>query len=86
MKWKERMAERLFGEIIEARVRNAVKAVDDRWWRQISEAVGPHDRQWHELQADLDDVFQGKLADSFWKGLPLPRQGRCRRREKEGEK
>jgi len=65
MKWKERMAERLFGEIIEARVRNAVKAVDDRWWRQIGEAVGPHDRQWHELQADLDDAL------TAWRTNPL---------------
>ena len=35
MNWRDRMAERFFGDVIERRVQNAVKVIDDKWWKQI---------------------------------------------------
>jgi len=35
MSWRERIAERLFGDIITARVENAVKVIDDEYWTQV---------------------------------------------------
>jgi hypothetical protein len=65
MNWKARIAGRLFGDVIEERVRSAVKVVDDRWWRQVDGAAGPQDRKWWELRQDLEDVL------TAWRTNPL---------------
>lgn len=65
MNWRAKLAERLFGDVIEERVRAAVKVVDDRWWRQIGGAAGPQDRQWWELREDFEDALEA------WRKNPL---------------
>ena len=68
MNWRERMAERFFGDMIEQRVQNAVKVVDDQWWKQIGGATGTQDRRWAEMQDDLRDSL------SAWRDNPLARR------------
>lgn len=65
MNWKGRLAGRLFGDVIEERVRSAVKVVDDKWWRQVGGAAGPQDRKWWDLRQDLEDVL------TAWRTNPL---------------
>jgi len=68
MGWRERVAERLFGGIIERRVQQAVKVVDDQWWTRIDGATGPQDRPWTEAQGELRDSL------SAWRDNPLARR------------
>ena len=68
MSWQDRIAERLFGSLIERRVQNAVKVIDDKWWKQIGGAIGPHDKNWGELQEDLSDSLEA------WRTNPLARR------------
>jgi len=68
MSWRDRIAERLFGSLIERRVQNAVKVIDDKWWSQIGGAAGPHDKNWGELQEDLSDSLEA------WRMNPLARR------------
>ncbi|MGQ9626969.1 MAG: hypothetical protein ACUVV0_08725, partial [Anaerolineae bacterium] len=68
MKIRERIANYLFGDVIEARVRHAVKVVDDKWWDQISGAARPQDKPWHEFKSDLDDALEA------WRTNPLARR------------
>jgi hypothetical protein len=68
MNIREILAERLFGDIIDRRVANAVKVVDDKWWTQVSGAVGPHDRTWSEIQDTLSDALNA------WRTNPLARR------------
>lgn len=65
MSWRDRLAERLFGDVIEERVRLAVKVVDDRWWRQVGGAAGPQDKKWWELRDDFEDALKA------WRTNPL---------------
>jgi hypothetical protein len=65
MSWRERLAERLFSDIIEDRVQAAVKVVDDRWWRQVGSAAGPQDKKWWELRDDFEDALKA------WRTNPL---------------
>jgi hypothetical protein len=65
MTLRDRLAERLFGPVIEARVKAAVKAIDDQWWRQVSGAAGPQDKHWWEIKDDLDDALEA------WRTNPL---------------
>jgi hypothetical protein len=46
MNWRETLAHRLFGDIIDQRVQAAIKVIDDRWWRQVDGAAGPQDKKW----------------------------------------
>jgi len=62
---RERIASRLFGDVIESRVREAVKVIDDKWWDQIAGASGPHDLTWSELQDHLGDALDA------WRVNPL---------------
>jgi len=62
---RARIAQALFGDVIDSRVRAAVKVIDDKWWSQIGGAVGPHDVQWHEKQAELVDAL------SAWRTNPM---------------
>jgi hypothetical protein len=65
MSWRDRLADRLFGDVIEQRVRSSVKVVDDRWWRQVSGAAGPQDKKWWELRDDFEDALKA------WRTNPL---------------
>lgn len=68
MTWRERMAERWFGDLIEGRVQNAVKVVEDKWWAAVTDAAGPNDLHWSERQTILD------TAMTAWRDNPLARQ------------
>jgi hypothetical protein len=65
MSWRDRLANKLFGDLIEERVRSAVKVVDDRWWRQVGGAAGPQDKKWWELRDDFEDALKA------WRTNPL---------------
>jgi hypothetical protein len=65
MSWKERFADRLFGDVIDERVQAAVKVVDDKWWRQVGGAAGPQDKRWWELRDDFQDALEA------WRTNPL---------------
>ena len=67
-KLRERLAGALFGDLIEARVREAVRVVDDRWWAQIGGAAGTNDLAWADRQQDLADALDA------WRSNPLARQ------------
>ena len=68
MDFRERMAERLFGDVIERRVQHAVKVIDDRWWRQFGGDTGLQDRLRAEAQEGLSDSL------SAWRDNPLARR------------
>jgi len=65
MKLRERVAERLFGDLICARVAQAVKVIDDRWWTQVTGATAPQDRAWHDVRSDLEQALEA------WRVNPL---------------
>ena len=65
MSLRGRVAERLFGDVIEERVRTAVKVVDDKWWRQVDGAAGPQDKKWWDLRDDFEDALEA------WRTNPL---------------
>lgn len=58
MNWKDRLADRLFGDVIQGRVQAAVMVVDDKWWRQVDGAAGPQDKKWWELRDDFQDALE----------------------------
>ena len=62
---RERLADALFGSVIERRVAEAVKVVDDKWWTQIDAATGSQDRDWTEIKENLDDELDA------WRTNPL---------------
>lgn len=64
----ERAADRLFGDLIETRVQNAVKVVDDKWWTQVVGSAAPNDLRWSDRQAILGDAL------TAWRVNPLARQ------------
>ncbi len=68
MTLRSRVAERLFGDVIEDRVAQAVKVIDDKWWSQIGGAGASLDRDWMELKGDLDDALEA------WRTNPLARR------------
>ena len=65
MSLRERLADRLFGDLIRTRVEQAVKVVDDRWWAELGRATAPQDRAWHDLQSDLEQALEA------WRANPL---------------
>jgi len=65
---RERLAERLFGDVISRRVAEAVQVVDDHWWTQIGGAGGTLDRDWAASKSDLDDALEA------WRSNPLARR------------
>ena len=68
MSWRDRVADALFGTLIEDRVALAVKVVDDKWWTQIDAATGTLDRDWTDLKEDLSDALEA------WRTNPLARR------------
>ncbi|HEM61709.1 MAG TPA: hypothetical protein ENO24_05425 [Chloroflexi bacterium] len=65
MSLRGRLAEALFGDVIEERVKAAVKVVDDTWWRQVDGAAGPQDKKWWDLRSDIEDALEA------WRTNPL---------------
>ena len=65
MSLREKLADRFFGDLIRARVEQAVKVVDDRWWTQISGTAGPQDRAWHDVRGQIDGALDA------WRTNPL---------------
>jgi hypothetical protein len=65
MNLRELIADRLFGDLIHSRVAQAVKVVDDRWWRELGRAAAPQDRAWHEMRGELDQALEA------WHDNPL---------------
>ncbi len=67
--FRNRLARRLFGDVIAQEVGLAVKVVDDRWWQQIGGShVGTTDRDWWEHAENLADALEA------WRTNPLARQ------------
>lgn len=64
---RDRLAQRLFADVITQRVQAAVKVVDDRWWQQVTGSAGPQDRPWHELAQEGRDVLEA------WRANPIAR-------------
>jgi hypothetical protein len=67
--WRERIADRLFGDVIARRVHEAVQVVDDEYWSQIQ---GGHwrslDRDWQAHRENLQDALEA------WRSNPLARR------------
>jgi hypothetical protein len=61
------IAQRLFGDIIQARIKAAVKVIDDQYWMSIT-ANGTQDKPWMNRQMDLTDVLDA------WRVNPLARR------------
>jgi hypothetical protein len=60
------LAERVFGDVIEERVREAVKVVDNKWWDQIAGCVAvTQDQHWWDLRDDIEDALEA------WRKNPL---------------
>lgn len=68
MTWRERIAERLFGDVIERRVALTTDEVNAEWWRQIGGATSSQDRNWHEIVSGLEDSLEA------WRVSPLARR------------
>ena len=66
--WRERIVERMFGDILSERVSNAVQVVDDEYWSRISGGAATLDRDWSARQEDLDDALEA------WRQNPLARR------------
>jgi hypothetical protein len=65
---REWVAQRWLGDLIETRVQEAVKVVDDAWWRQLTDGRPTDERPWHQRQRDLD------AALTAWRENPLARR------------
>ncbi|OQB28007.1 MAG: Phage portal protein, SPP1 Gp6-like [Chloroflexi bacterium ADurb.Bin180] len=65
---RERVAEAWFGDLIQARVENALKAVDDAFWRPVAGGSPTLDRDWGLRRDDLDDALEA------WRANPLARR------------
>jgi len=68
MNWRDRIGERLFGALIEQRVQEAVKVVDDAWWRQVDGPAGADERPRHRRRDALDAALDA------WRNDPLARR------------
>ncbi len=66
--WRDRLVERLFGDLIAERVENAVKVIDDEYWTQISGGGGTLDEDWSGRKEDLEDALKA------WRINPLARR------------
>ena len=65
---REWVAKRWLGDLIETRVQEAAKVVDDAWWRQLTDGRPAEERPWHERQGDLDEAL------TAWRENPLARR------------
>jgi hypothetical protein len=65
---RERMMDRLFGDIISERVYNAIQVVDDEYWSQIRGGAPTLDEDWNARKENLDDALDA------WRSNPLARR------------
>jgi len=65
MGWREVFVDRFFNSVIESRVRQATKVIDDKYWREISKSAGPKDLSWFDL------VEQGRDSLDAYRVNPL---------------
>jgi hypothetical protein len=65
---RARVAERWFGDIITARVENAVRVIDDEYWTQIRGGAATLDAEWSRRAEDLSDAL------AAWRANPLARR------------
>ncbi len=65
MDWREVFVDRFFNSVIESRVRQATKVIDDKYWREVNKAAGPKDLSWFDL------VEQGKDSLDAYRINPL---------------
>jgi hypothetical protein len=65
---RERLLDRFFGDLVTARVQNAVKVVDNKWWAQVGGNAVSSDLSWSDRQSDLTDALDA------WRHNPLARQ------------
>lgn len=68
--FRQRIATRLFGDIISQAAKDAAAAVsvridDSRGWDQIGGGAGPADRPWHEYATDLQDAHEAWRKNFF---------------------
>lgn len=68
--FKERIATRLFGDIIAQAAKDAAAAVsiridDSRGWDQLAGGTGPADRPWSEYATDLHDALEAWRKNFF---------------------
>ena len=65
---RERVMDRLFGDIVSERVHNAVQVVDDEYWSQIRGGAVTLDEDWNERKESLDDALDA------WRTNPIARR------------
>ena len=65
---RKTFAEWVFGDIIQQRVANAVKAVDDAYWSQIVSGAGTLDNDWSAKRQELQEALEA------WRVNPLARR------------
>ena len=69
MGWREKVVERWFGDVVAARVANAVRVLDDEYWTRVSgDGRASLDRQWTAIREDLGDALEA------WRSNPLARR------------
>ena len=67
--WRQRLAERWFGDVIARRVENAVRVLDDAYWSPVDgSGLRSLDRDWSAQHDSLDETLQA------WRGNPLARR------------
>lgn len=65
----DRIGETVFGGVIRRRVQEAVKVVDDEFWKALSgTSAGKDERPWHKREKDLD------AALAAWRDNPLAKR------------
>ena len=69
MHWWEKVGERAMADLIERRVQEAIKVVDDAWWRQVGSAAGaPTETPWRTRRKELEAALEA------WRSNPLARR------------
>lgn len=64
-RWRERSADFLFSDLIEQRVQNAVKVVDNKWWEQVGGATSRNDVPWWTRQDQLGTALEAWRSNPF---------------------
>lgn len=68
MTFRERVMAWLFGDLVENRIKQAVKVVDDQWWRRLDRGRHTTDRDLWEIQADYRKTLE------IWRNNPFARR------------
>jgi hypothetical protein len=65
---RERIMDRVFGDLVSARVFNAVQVVDDEYWSLVRGGAVTLDADWNDRKDNLDDALDA------WRSNPLARR------------